>query len=248
MTSVAAVQPNSDSPARVTPRWGWPDIVIGFLGAQVLSAVAFAVFAAFKDVPAADLVDQLSIGEVALLQIPLWAGLLGVPLVATRLRGNGAVIDLGWWMQARDVPLGLLIGVAAQLLLVPLLTLPLIWLTGVTQDDIDGPARDLADKAHGAGVLVLVLVVGVGAPLAEEVFYRGMVQRTLTRHLPIWPSMVIVAIVFAASHGEPVLFPALTGFGLLLSYLAHRTGRLGLNTWTHVGFNLTAVASLLLSR
>lgn len=232
-----------------TPRWGMADVIVAFVVAQLASLVGFAVYGAVEGVPADQISnDALTIGELALLQVPLWLGLLGVPLLATRWRGNGPVADLGWRMKATDVPLGVAIGVACQFVLVPIVTLPVFLLSDTERDALEEPARDLAEKATGPGVLVLVLVVVVAAPLAEEVFYRGLLQRTLTRRLPVWPSLIVTSLAFAASHGQLLQFPALAAFGLVLSFLAHRTGRLGLNTWAHVGFNATTVAVLLLER
>ncbi len=229
------------------PRWGVADVVVAFVVGQIASLLGFVVYAAIRGVPL-DSVDpaELGIGEVALLQIPLWVGLLGVPLIATRLRGNGPVRDLGLWMRSSDVSIGLAIGVACQLVLVPLVSLPIFIFTDTDQSALEAPARELTDKAHGAGVVVLALVVVVAAPIAEEVFYRGMLQRTLMRHWPAWPSMIVTAVAFGASHFQGLQFPALAAFGLVLSYLAHRTGRLGRNIWAHVGFNATTVVLLVL--
>lgn len=227
------------------PRWGAVDLVVAFVVAQLASALGFALFAAAQGIPMDQLdTDALSIGEVALLQVPLWLGLLGVPLLATRLRGNGPVRDLGLRTTLRDVPVGLAIGVACQLVLVPLVTLPIFIFTDTDQEALEAPARELTDKAQGPGVLVLVLVVVVAAPLAEEVFFRGMLQRTLARSLPIWPAMLITSVLFGISHFQALQLPALAAFGLVLSVLAHRSGRLGLSIWAHVGFNATTVVAL----
>lgn len=227
------------------PRWGAVDLAVAFVVAQLASALGFALFAAAQGIPMGELdTDALTIGEVALLQVPLWLGLLGVPLLATRLRGNGPVRDLGLWTTLRDAPVGLAIGVACQLVLVPLVTLPIFIFTDTDQEALEAPARELTDKAQGPGVLVLVLVVVVAAPLAEEVFFRGMLQRTLARHLPIWPAMLITSVLFGISHFQALQLPALAAFGLVLSVLAHRTGRLGPSIWAHVGFNATTVVAL----
>jgi membrane protease YdiL (CAAX protease family) len=228
------------------PRWGGVDLVVAFVVAQLASALGFVLFALAQGIPASELdTDALTIGEVALLQVPLWLGLLGVPLVATRLRGNGPRRDLGLWMTLPDVPIGLAIGVACQLVLVPLVTLPIFIFTDTDQETLEAPARELTDKAEGPGVLILVLVVVVAAPLAEEVFFRGMLQRTLARHVPLWPTMLITAVLFGVSHFQALQLPALAAFGLVLSVLAHRTGRLGRSIWAHVGFNATTVVALL---
>lgn len=231
------------------PRWGFPDVAAAFVVAQIASLLGFVAFAAYQGVPVDELsTDALDIGEVALLQIPLWLGLLGMPLLSTVVRGNGPVIDLGWWTRWRDVPVGVAIGVACQFVLVPIVTLPVFLLTDTDRDALERPARELTDKATGLGVIVLVLVVVVAAPVAEEVFYRGLLQRTLARHWPIWPTMIVTSLAFGASHFQALQLPALAAFGLVLSIIAHRTGRLGLNTWAHVGFNATTVIVLLAER
>jgi membrane protease YdiL (CAAX protease family) len=231
------------------PRWGLPDVVVAFVAANIASMFGYVAYAAIRGIPLSSMTgDALSIGEVALLQVPLWLGLLGVPLLATRLRGNGPVTDLGWWATWRDCPIGLAIGVACQFVLVPLVTLPVLLLTDRDTEDLAQPARELTDKATGAGVVVLLLVVGVAAPIAEEVFFRGMLQRSLIRHLPLWPALVVTSLLFGASHFQALQFPALAAFGMVLSVIAHRTGRLGLNTWAHVGFNATTVVLLLAQR
>lgn len=235
----------------VEPRWGMPDVIAAFLLAQFASLVGFSLFAMAKGVPVTELsTDMLTIGETALLQIPLWAGLFGVPLVSARVRGNGARRDFGLWSTFSDVPIGLAIGVACQFILVPLVTLPVFLLTDTDEDALEAPARELTEKATEAeggvgGIIVLVLVVAIAAPLAEEVFFRGLLQRTLTRRFPVWPAMIATSLVFGISHFQLLQFPALAAFGLVLSILVHRTGRLGRSIWAHVGFNATTVVALL---
>lgn len=252
MAAVTATEPGAHAggpadPPVEAPRWGAPDLIVAFVVAQLASGLGFALYAASQGVPAAELDRELlTIGEIALLQVPLWLGLLGVPLLATRLRGNGPRRDLGLWALARDAPSGIAIGVACQFVLVPLVTLPVFLLSDADRDALEAPARELTEKAQGAGVLLLVLVVVVAAPLAEEVFFRGMLQRTLARHLPIWPAMLVTSALFGISHFQLLQLPALAAFGLVLSLLAHRSGRLGPSIWAHVGFNATTVVALVL--
>lgn len=250
--SDAGIEPESGSTeATPEPRWGMADVVAAFVIAQFASLVGFSLFAMAKGVPATELsTESLTIAETALLQIPLWAGLLGVPLLSARFRGNGPRRDFGLWSTFSDVPVGLAIGVASQLVLVPIVMLPVLLLTDTDEEAIEAPARELTERATdadagGFGILLLVLVVVVAAPLAEEVFFRGMLQRTLARSMSIWPAMIVTSLVFGISHFQPLQFPALAAFGLVLSVLAHRTGRLGRSIWAHVGFNATTIVALL---
>src|SRR6185503_4702101 len=121
---------------------------------------------------------------VAILQAFLWLGLLGAPVLAARTKGNGVVEDFGLRFRLIDVPVGLVIGVVSQLVLVPIVSLPWIALLGKDLDDLDDSARALADKATDPlGVALLFVIVVLGAPVVEELFFRGLLQRSLLRRV-----------------------------------------------------------------
>ncbi|MFM8862407.1 MAG: lysostaphin resistance A-like protein [Acidimicrobiia bacterium] len=252
-------------PAKKYP-YGAGALLLVFLGAQVVASIAFVIaqsstsydFTVPAGVGAA--VGQassqygqslpLAIGVpppmwlTALLQLPLWLALALGPVWFAVRKGRGVVADLGLRMRAIDVPVGLAIGVAAQLVLVPLVYLLLRPLLGVK--DVSAAARELTDRATDPLSIVLVfLIVGLGAPVAEEIYFRGMAQRIFGRRLsPVW-AIVAAAAFFAATHLQPLQFPALFLFGVILGVLAWRTGRLGPALWAHVGFNVIAAAGLL---
>jgi membrane protease YdiL (CAAX protease family) len=232
---------------RTAPRdpraWGLGDAVVGFVvgfaGSILLGAVYFTV--------SGD--EDPGLAVRTLLQIPLWAGLLGVPLLAARNKGNGARRDFGLEMRPLDVPLGLAIGIGLQLVVLPALYYPIFWLTDIDANDVSAPAQDLTNQATGTiGVVLLVLLVVIGAPIAEETFYRGLVLRSLQkRGIGAVGSVVFSAVIFGLSHFQLIQLPALLVFGLVAGTLAVRTGRLGPGIWTHVGFNLTSVVVLLMN-
>ena len=181
----------------------------------------------------------------ALLQIPVWAGLLGVPWFLVRRHGRSWAADLGLVWRTSDILPGLGIGMAAQAVLVPLLYLPILLLT----DDLDvsGPARDLVSRAHGPGIVLLVLVVVVGAPVIEEVFFRGLTLRAFETRWHPRVALVASSLVFGLIHLQVLQFPALAMFGLLAGWLAQRQGDLGRAVWAHIGFNAWTVGVLVLA-
>jgi uncharacterized protein len=169
-----------------------------------------------------------------------------VPIIATRRKGNGPVVDLGIRVEVRDVPKGLAIGVLTQLVLVPLLYVPIFLWGDVDREKLSEPARDLTDRAAGpVDSLLLLIIVGIGAPIAEEIFFRGLLQRALLRRFAPWLGIGIGAVVFSAAHQQVLQFPALVLFGVIAGVLAHRSGRLGLAVAMHIGFNVTTVVLLL---
>jgi membrane protease YdiL (CAAX protease family) len=229
-----------EEPAR---RWGLGDVLVGFAVGFGGSLIAGG---AYLSATGRETADDIPLSALALLQIPLWVGLFGVPLVATGIKGRGPVEDLGLRARPGDVPVGLLVGALTQLVLIPLLYVPVLWLLrDIDREEISEDARRLTDQAHGGGVLLLVLVVVICAPIAEEVFYRGLLLRALEPRLGRVGGLLTQAGVFGLSHFQAIQFPALVLFGLVAGILAQRTGRLGPGIAAHMAFNGTAVFTLL---
>lgn len=240
--------PDAESPAaltdqRVPVRWGLGDAAVGWLVAQIGAMISATLVLRVNGLGPEDF-DELSLGWIAIAQLGLWFGLLGAPWLVTRLKGNGLARDLGLRLTGRDVPVGAGAGFLTQVG-VFVLYLPVFWLTDADVEEFSEPARALSDQATDpVGVALLVLVVGVGAPIVEEIFYRGLLQRSLVRRFGTWPGVVGTAVIFGAVHFQPLQFPALAAFGLVAGVLAQRSGRLGPAIAAHMVFNLSAVVSL----
>jgi uncharacterized protein len=226
-------------------RWGLGDAVVGWVLGLVGGALVGGLVLAATGV---DEFDDVSLGWVAVAQLGLWVGLLGVPLVVAKTKGNGLVRDFGLRVTGRDVWVGAGVGLIAQYAIIWIVYLPLQLLTDISSSDITEPAREMTDRADDPlGVILLVVIVGLGAPIVEEIFYRGLLQRSLVRRIGQPLGVGVAALVFAASHLQPLQFPALLMFGIVLGVLAERYGRLGPAIAAHTVFNLTAVVSLLVS-
>jgi membrane protease YdiL (CAAX protease family) len=233
------------APALRPPRWGLLDVAIGL----VVSVVVAAMFASLALAATGDEeLDDLPMWLYACVQATQWVGFVGVPVLVAWRKGNGVVRDFGATMQARDVPIGLAIGVGLQLVVVPLVSWPWLWLLDKDSSDLEERARDLTDRAHGFGLVMLTIVVVFGAPFAEELFFRGLALRSFERTIGLTLGLVASAVLFAGTHLDLLSFPALLVFGLVAGVLAQRTGRLGLPWWTHVGFNATTIALLVAQR
>jgi membrane protease YdiL (CAAX protease family) len=221
------------------------DAVAGTLASLVVpSLVAVIAFAALG-VTSSE-ADHLALWAVFLLELPLWAVLVGVAVRAALVKGSGSLVqDFGLAMRWTDVPLGLAAGLAAQFALNVVL-IPLYDLFDLDRNEVGTTARDLADRAHGAtNVVILVVLVVVIAPVVEELFYRGLWLRSAERRVGATAAVVLSALVFGAMHFQGIDTFALVGFGLVAGALAARSGRLGPSIWAHVAFNATAVVSLL---
>ncbi len=220
--------------------WGIGHVAAGMVVGMVASVVATGIVISVGDYGPDDVIP---LSVVAILQAALWTGLLGVPLWLVLARGVRWV-DLGWGATARDAWQGLIIGIATQVVVVPVIYIPLLLMTD--DMDVSGPARDLVDKASGGGILLLFLAVVVGAPIVEELFFRGLTLRALEARMRPRAALVVSALVFGAVHLQLLQFPALVAISLVCGWLAQRDGRIGRAIWAHVGFNGLTVVLLLL--
>jgi len=240
--------PAPGSPTRLDdPVNGWlvgmVGAAVGFFVGLVGGGIAGAIVLGASGV---DDFDEMNLGWVAVAQLGLWFGLLGVPFLLSRFRGNGMQRDYGLAVSWPDLPLGAITGFFGQFIILAIVYLPMQWFTDITREELSEPARDMADKATGPlGVALLVLIVGVGAPIVEEIFYRGLVQGSLVRRLgPVW-GIGIASVIFGLVHFQLLQLPALALAGVLFGVLAHQAGRLGPAIVAHVAFNMTAVIVLL---
>jgi membrane protease YdiL (CAAX protease family) len=230
----ASPRPIDASTAMVTFIGSWA-------AAQLVSSVILLVLADGQTS------SEASFGVLAVALAGAWASYLTGMWLASQRAGSGSMVaDYGITFRWIDLA-GLAVGAGAQLVLIRVVYLPLeaLWPGTFTEDRLTENAQDLVDRAGGASTLLLVAVVVVGAPVVEELFYRGLLQRSLAARFNEGAVLVAVAVIFAAVHFRPIEFPGLFVFGLVLGWAALRTRRLGPAITIHVGFNLTGLLLVL---
>jgi membrane protease YdiL (CAAX protease family) len=240
------IRAGSSSPAK-GHRWGLGEAVLGFAAGVLLSAIAAGIAEAatgYHPGSGAAIPVAVTAADVA----GLWVGLVGSVLLTSRIRGTG---DLGrdfgwgrgrWW----DLPVGAAIGLVCQYALIPLLYLPFEHIDRHLNHQLSQPVHQDTAAAHTTlAALALLLFLAVGAPIVEELFFRGLLLRSLLGRTPVPVAIVLSALLFALAHFEAVQFAGLAVFGVVLAFLAWRTGRLAPGIGAHAAFNAVAVLSVI---
>lgn len=227
----------SAPPTGLAPRETLPIVAMAWIVGVSAAGIVLALVHGDADV-------DPTIPALGLSLVALWAVHVGASILASRRFGSGDVVtDLG--LRAAPIDLvGVPIGIAAQLVLVPLVYLPFraVWPDTFSDDRLEETARDLVDRAAGSSTVLLFVLVALGAPLVEELFYRGLLQRPLLGRWPTPVVLVSVAAVFAAIHFRPVEFVGLFAAGLVFGICAWVADRLGPAVVAHVAFNATGLA------
>lgn len=216
------------------PCWAVLDVVLGFLAAVFTVAVAQAVWVGITGK------DEVSLGLTFVSFLAYWPVLVATVVLASRRRGTGRLsADVGLRIETGDIVPGLVAGLASQFLLLPLVYLPFELLN--RDLDVSEKAKETLGVTTGAGLFVLAVLVIFVAPFVEELFFRGLLQRTLARWVPPVAAIGISATVFGVTHFQPIQLLGLVTFGAVLGTLAHRSGRLGPSLIAHMSFNAASV-------
>jgi membrane protease YdiL (CAAX protease family) len=226
---------------------------MGFVGGQVIAAVFVAVSAAVAG-KLGSLADIARLSEpptwyIVSTLLGLWAGFLGAAWLSTGVKGTKSFSrDLGLrfrWIDLVGVP----IGVGGQIL-VALMYVPIAQHVHDFNQRFNAPAQRLTGGSHGAGFAVIAVFTVVGAPFFEELFFRGVVLRSLARLFGnigrfVGPAAAIgiSGVLFGLAHAESLQLLGLAVFGIILSLVSYLSGRLGMNMVAHATFNLVAVAA-----
>lgn len=90
----------------------------------------------------------------------------------------------------------------------------------------------------GSTSLIAVISSVVIAPVAEEIFFRGLVYTRLRRAMPAAVAMVLSSLVFGALHGQLVWICYASVIGLAMVIVFERTGTVRATIAVHLAFNL----------
>ena len=223
-------------------RWGLGAAAVAFVVGYVLAAVASSIAVA----TGAGTYDTLT---VTLSLVGLWIGFAGIPVILSRTRGTGRLSqDFGLRVGGpADVGLGVAGGLGAY-------GFVLVYGAILSRfDHVDlGKGTDrLAGHSLGIGFVLFGVSVAVGAPIVEELFFRGLLQPSIQRWTGGIGGVLITAALFGLLHvgDNPIeaAFP-LAVFGAIVGLMAWRTGRLGPGIIAHMTFNGITVVVLALSR
>ncbi|HEV7622793.1 MAG TPA: type II CAAX endopeptidase family protein [Amnibacterium sp.] len=228
------------------------------------TAVAVVVFFALEPlVPAGLAALGVHLTAVGSITIGLGAYALAVvyAVVVSRRLGLGSLRrDYGLAIRPVDLGIGLLAAIAVEVVRV---------ISGIVlaQATPERPTTNVHLAGSPAGDVVLGVVAVLIAPAVEELVTRGMLMRAIRaaivrrvpepsegrRHLAVDASVLISAAVFTALHlhEAPDLVTAVAlvlgifPIGLVVAWLATRTGRLGPGIVTHALVNALALAAAL---
>lgn len=90
-------------------------------------------------------------------------------------------------------------------------------------------------------VLFLLFVAAVSPAICEEIVFRGAILSGLRQRLGVWPSVVVVGVLFGIFHISVFKIPPISVLGMVLTYLTLRTGSIYAGMLVHLMNNAFAI-------
>ena len=120
-------------------------------------------------------------------------------------------------------------------------------LRGTNFTDIQLRMDLIAPSGGPLALNFIITLVGAGllAPVAEEMFFRGLIHRWFSARFGVWPAVFISSAIFAAGHADSAgVVASAFVLGLVLAALYDRSRSLWVTIAVHATNNCLAVALL----
>jgi len=233
---VRSVQPSPSTRPRV--RWGVWDFVLAFVAGAIVGGIAAALVTTGTKLTATSIVVSIVAQEATIIAYLVWAS--RAKGLGSLERDFGLVVhpgDAGWFFG----------GVGIQVLgFAPIALLSAVYGHEAQQDVVKA-----IKHASGPMILLVVLSVGVLAPVTEELLFRGVLLRALLRRFSPDQAVFLSAVVFGVVHvlGDPsvgslIALPMIIVLGVVSGYQAVKTGNLSRSIMLHMGFTALTVVLL----
>lgn len=247
-------RPSAD---KVRPWWGMGDVLwmVPIMG--LVFAISFGVWAVLAQIEGVDFGDFGSSDSAALpasiIVVPTFIQQLAWfawPLIVSKWKGLGPMRD--WGLDFKPIDLGIGLGTAMIAMfaagIAGAITTALV---GLEDESLAENTQLLTDHRDSLWLYPLLMLVVSGAPLAEEILFRGLVLRAVEKRFGIVAGVIGSVALFTVIHpadggyfssGQLVLWSAIGALALVLTMAAVLTERLAASMIAHVIIN--ALASL----
>ncbi|HYX44127.1 MAG TPA: CPBP family glutamic-type intramembrane protease [Acidimicrobiales bacterium] len=185
------------------------------------------------------------IGRLLVGQAGLWTGLLGACWIVSRRYGTGRLVpDFNLRIDWADFGWGFLMSLAARVAVVAVVV-PIVAISQKLGGGNDEVFRQFRPEVSSFVVVAILAVVG--APIVEELFFRGVLQGAFLDRLGTAGAICVQAVLFGLAHFNPLLgwdnvsVIAGIGAGGVVFGLTVRLRRLGSSIFAHAFFNLLSV-------
>lgn len=231
------------TPQRPTSTWRWWEAILFYLLASIVSSVAsLPIFALISDEDTATLVASAAIAVINVAILVFWVN---------RSHPTWREV-IGWpkdpWPEVRS---GFLYGLVLYPVIVFVVGVIIaLLLQSVSGESVEAPEQ-IPSSMPAYGVIVSILYAVVIAPIHEELFFRGILYRTLADRYTFIVGGLGSGVAFGLIHYIPgewqdsvLLMSVMVATGFALAWIYRRRGNLLAPIVAHTTFNAIGLTLL----
>jgi membrane protease YdiL (CAAX protease family) len=238
-------------PAEPPPRWGIGDIFIG-LALWLVASILFVIpgiVASSADLAGGEEPQITGLWSVLAL-VGSWVGFVGWLFVVSRWKGTASFArDFGFRFRWIDPLIGFAVGFAT-LIVTGVISAAIAAAAG--EDPVGNAEAIFAGQdASPVGLVLMAIGGAVGAPIVEELFFRGLALRAIERRFGPVAGIVGSSLVFTLLHFQAgtavsmvTLLVVIASYAVVLALLTRGFRRLGPAIFAHMTINGIGVAYL----
>ena len=255
-TSAPLPPPPAPNSGRSRPFWSSVDILLAipFIIALVLVGTIVASLLA-SGISDWDGTDDLPVYGLFIAVAFQQAGQGLWPWVVSKRKGLGMPSD---WKFRFEWPSDIGIGFGLAVICVlgsTAATALMSVIVGLGEDEDPSNTSILSDNQDSPWLIGVILLVVFGAPLTEELLFRGLILRALEKDLGVYVAIIGSTLLFTLPHMQAgatgretmVLLAGIATIGLVLGIAAVRLDRLGPPIIGHFFFNAFGTAMTLIN-
>lgn len=238
--------PDEDPPELTRARWNGLDVILGIVFWLLLQFCVGSIASALPQImgqpePSADSAQLHAMRYALLLVVNLlcFCFLLLFPIVKYQQGPDG--FGLQWARFRGGIWKGLCFYVVTTPGLIGLSSLWILFLVSQGGDASEQASveqfRALVRSEEVLGVSIIAATAVIGAPLLEEILFRGLLFRWLEKTVGAPLGIVVSGLLFGAIHLSPIAIVPTFLLGMLLALIYHRTKNLWTCIFFHAYFN-----------
>jgi membrane protease YdiL (CAAX protease family) len=240
VTTSELVTAPAGQPAR-RPLWKGSDVLLmtlaiiaGFIAGLLALTAAFVAITGIRS--RSQLPVSFAVGAIAMQGFVMLGAvwLAGLKRRGYTWAGIGLVRTTSGWVAAA-------VGLFVVLRVVVVLVAALMAQFGFTSTQAQAIAPEGFSWAGAIGMLVFA---GFAVPIAEEIFFRGVLYRWMRDKWGVAVGALVSGIVFGAAHLEPATAVPAMILGIALALIFEKSGSLWPGIIIHILNNATAVVLL----
>ncbi len=225
-------------------------LVVSFIAMFICSAIAFSGISAdqlqgldFKGMT--DVITEVAMEEYLAqsIWISMAASIISIPImilfmkkdVRDEYRAHCHITydTVPVWIFVAAFVLGITAGATGNVI---------ISLSGLAETFVD-EIEQVGEQIYQESVLVQIIAVGLLAPAAEELVFRGLLYHRMRYQISFIPSMIMSALIFAMYHGNIAQGVYAFLLGCVLALVYEKTQNILAPILLHCGANLFSIVA-----